>query len=392
MTNATNYREIYEPKARTIAQRYGVPEEMFVRLITNESGWNPQARSEAGAVGFGQLMPETARELGVNPYNPDENLEGAAKYLAALLKGFGNDPQKAIAAYVAGPGTVAKAIGFGDGAGWYERYLASLGEDAAPVESYITAILTDTGAATSTTTSRTASQSSQQLGQIPPPNLDDFEIFEQDPFTGEPISTGAYDWNSYYEAVDRYETLTQGTDNDFTSFLDDAIASIGLDLDSGALTVSQAKQEFDRRIEAKKAGSDLLVNTLGYAIPRGMTTIPGTDRDISGRTLPLNPFAIYDQIVNSTPDLTQVYQAPSGQDTWQQAISMAQGMQGAQQAQQRVASGGNAIVPPNAGGNGAGLADPRAAAQQTAGVITNTAEQALEKARQAIQAMARGVF
>lgn len=99
------YREIYEPVAREIARRYGVPEDLFVRLITIESGWNPWAVSPAGAIGLGQLMPGTARGLGVDPWNPVQNLEGAARYLRQNFDRFGNWVLAA-AAYNAGPGAV----------------------------------------------------------------------------------------------------------------------------------------------------------------------------------------------------------------------------------------------------------------------------------------------
>lgn len=100
-------RELYEPIARGIARRYGIPEDLFVRLITLESGWNPAAVSPAGAVGLGQLMPGTARSLGVNPYDPVQNLEGAARYLRQNYDRF-RDWVLAAAAYNAGPGAVER--------------------------------------------------------------------------------------------------------------------------------------------------------------------------------------------------------------------------------------------------------------------------------------------
>ena len=80
-------------------------------LVAQESSYDPLARSRAGAMGLTQLMPDTARSLGVsNPFDPDENLRGGAKYLSQMLSKFG-DVSLALAAYNAGPGAVAKFNG-----------------------------------------------------------------------------------------------------------------------------------------------------------------------------------------------------------------------------------------------------------------------------------------
>ena len=85
----------------------GVPEDLFLRLVQQESGWNPRALSRKGAVGLAQLMPGTARYLKVNPYDPAENLEGGARYLAEQYRAFG-DWRLVLAAYNAGPEAVQK--------------------------------------------------------------------------------------------------------------------------------------------------------------------------------------------------------------------------------------------------------------------------------------------
>ena len=80
---------------------------MFVRLIQQESSFRPNVVSPKGAIGLGQLMPATAQELGVDPRDPLQNLEGAAKYFSQQLKRFGS-PELALAAYNAGPTRVAR--------------------------------------------------------------------------------------------------------------------------------------------------------------------------------------------------------------------------------------------------------------------------------------------
>ncbi len=101
------YKGAYLATAKSAAQRYGVPEDLFLRLVQQESGWSPQARSHKGAIGLAQLMPQTARKMGVNPHDPQQNLHGGAKYLAMQYKKFGSW-RLALAAYNAGPGAVEK--------------------------------------------------------------------------------------------------------------------------------------------------------------------------------------------------------------------------------------------------------------------------------------------
>ena len=89
------------------AQRYGIPTDIFLRMIGAESSWNQGAVSPKGATGLGQLMPGTAAELGVDPTDPYQNIEGSARYLAQQYGDFGTWPL-ALAAYNAGPGAVRK--------------------------------------------------------------------------------------------------------------------------------------------------------------------------------------------------------------------------------------------------------------------------------------------
>lgn len=100
-------KSAYMPHARAAARKYGVPEDLFLRLVQQESGWNPNARSHKGARGLAQLMPGTAAKLGVNASDPVQNLHGGARYLRMMYNQFGSW-RLALAAYNAGPGAVAK--------------------------------------------------------------------------------------------------------------------------------------------------------------------------------------------------------------------------------------------------------------------------------------------
>ncbi|MBY6055156.1 lytic transglycosylase domain-containing protein [Leisingera daeponensis] len=101
------YRGQYLEMARHAARQHGVPEDLFLRLVQQESNWNPNAKSHKGALGLAQLMPATARALGVNPAVPKQNLEGGARYLARQFRKFGSW-RLALAAYNAGPEAVRK--------------------------------------------------------------------------------------------------------------------------------------------------------------------------------------------------------------------------------------------------------------------------------------------
>lgn len=100
-----------------IAEQVGIPSDLFLGLVTVESNWNAKAKSASGAIGLTQLMPATARELGVSdPTNPSQNLIGGAKYLKKMLSKFSeHDDSEALAlmAYHAGAGNVNKWISAG---------------------------------------------------------------------------------------------------------------------------------------------------------------------------------------------------------------------------------------------------------------------------------------
>lgn len=102
-----NYKGQYLEVAKAMARKHGVPEDLFLRLVQQESGWNAGAVSHKGATGLAQLMPGTAKKLGVDINDPTQNLEGGARYLRQMYDKFGSW-KLALAAYNAGPGAVEK--------------------------------------------------------------------------------------------------------------------------------------------------------------------------------------------------------------------------------------------------------------------------------------------
>jgi soluble lytic murein transglycosylase-like protein len=101
----------YAAKIAELAARFDLSPSLLEALVWQESRWNENAVSPVGARGLAQLMPGTARYLGVNPADPFANLEGGARYLREQLDRFGGDLEKALAAYNAGPGRVERAGG-----------------------------------------------------------------------------------------------------------------------------------------------------------------------------------------------------------------------------------------------------------------------------------------
>lgn len=102
---------VYAAKVGELAHRFDLSPTLIEALVWQESRWNAAARSPVGARGLAQLMPGTARYLGVNPDDPFANLEGGARYLREQLDRFDGDIEKALAAYNAGPGRVIAAGG-----------------------------------------------------------------------------------------------------------------------------------------------------------------------------------------------------------------------------------------------------------------------------------------
>lgn len=99
----------FKSAVKEMSDKYQVPEKFIVEVIRAESAFKPNAKSHAGALGLMQLMPGTAKDMGVeNAFDIRENIEGGVKYLRKMLDIFGQDKRLALAAYNAGPGAVKR--------------------------------------------------------------------------------------------------------------------------------------------------------------------------------------------------------------------------------------------------------------------------------------------
>jgi soluble lytic murein transglycosylase-like protein len=109
--HAQGVPDVYAAKVAELAARFDLSPALIEAVVWQESRWQANARSPVGARGLAQLMPGTARDLGVDPDDPFANLEGGARYLREQLDRFDGDLEKALAAYNAGPGRVISAGG-----------------------------------------------------------------------------------------------------------------------------------------------------------------------------------------------------------------------------------------------------------------------------------------
>lgn len=238
-----------EELARLLARQYGLPESVFLSLLYVESGlrhYDEKGRvitSSAGALGIGQLMPATAKALGVDPRDPVANLEGAARYLRQQLDRFG-DIERAVAAYNAGPGTVAVVS---------ERY-GDRWRDYLPDETkdYLVKVL---GGAP-------ASGQARSGGDVDLTSVDEATIalLKRYGFTDEDI-----------RAYLRRQYLGQGLST--TSPLD--VLGTGIGWLRGL--ASDYQQALESRFGAESEATKLLVSLLGRAAPEGGIPLEGAN-------------------------------------------------------------------------------------------------------------------
>ena len=122
--------------ASEVARRHGLPPELVLAVVSVESGFQPQAVSPKGAQGLMQLMPGTASALGVeDAFDPEQNLDGGIRHLGSLLVLYGGDVTRALAAYNAGQGAVAKYKGvppYAETRAYVKKVLSRYGSTSAP--------------------------------------------------------------------------------------------------------------------------------------------------------------------------------------------------------------------------------------------------------------------
>lgn len=293
-------RQMYEPKVRAAARKYGVPEDVLVAMIAQESQFNPSAlNAESGAAGIAQFMPATAKELGIDPMNADQAIDASARYLKQLIDYFDGDIRKGVAAYNFGIGNV-------DGVSKASKVMGQEWHELLPEETktYMQSVFGSAGSTPAITGS--------QQDMTSPLSIDDFT------FTDE-FGNTVTDWEGYFAAEAARRELYGEDEGDSLSLadaLDFVIADLGARIEAGQLDLNKANSEFQRRLSAWESAGKDFENLLGYAVPVDAEYVPGrepggfyekmglTPRRATGPMR--DPFAEALDIVNSTPSPTSI--------------------------------------------------------------------------------------
>ena len=292
----TDNRKKYEPLARQKARQYGIPEEVFIRMLTQESGWDPNAvNKKSGASGIAQFMPATAAEFGIDPMNPEQAIDGSARYLKAMIDHYGGDVQKSVAAYNYGPGNVDRVVQQG-GAGWAALLPKETTKYIAVVQP--TALRLNTAGVEGTDQ----------------PTYQDF-VSEYGP------TDGPLRWQEWQVGELELAKLRESAGDDFAQFFDAVVGAEANEIAIGNANVSKAKMEFDRQLQAHETAQSGFTQLMGYALPAGQEYVTGREpggfwekRGVSPLKASgqhFDPFAAANDIWERTPNLTQINTAPT---------------------------------------------------------------------------------
>lgn len=284
------------------ATSYGVPPDLLTRMLIQESGLNPDVpNSKAGAIGIAQFMPDTAKELGVDPTDPIASIGAAAKYLADNAAGFNKgkkpDPNDksgvwtlAAAAYNAGPKNVTDAmaeafkggfVGNQGGVSDWEKHLPKETQDYIrivtgsqnPISGSDWAKNYSKTAGITTTPSTTTSSLVNADGSLRMPQVTD-PSYTQTDTNGNTITdytTYFKDLNSYYDAQSKKQSIESGP---LSKYVDDVINDIGSQIQSGQLNVSKANSMLTNRLNAFKQANDVYSSdAFKYGAAPGATSL-----------------------------------------------------------------------------------------------------------------------